>query len=372
MNCTIISVGTEILFGQIVNTNTVYLSQELNMLGLNVLYHYTVGDNPKRLEETLKESMEKSDLIITTGGLGPTQDDLTKETIAKAFDTELIIHEESYEELKEFFNKLDRPMTDNNLKQAYLPTGSIALKNDFGTAPGFMLEKNDKIIISLPGPPKEMKPMFENYAKKQLEKKSNKIIHSKILRFFGIGESTLETELQDLITNQTDPSIAPYAKEGEVTLRVTSKRETIEEANIEIDRIVELIKEKVEKYIYSYENEELNEVVVKKLIKNNKSISLAESCTGGLLAARLTDVSGVSKVFNRGFITYSNEAKHELLNVDNEILAKHGAVSEETAIAMAKGLKAKTGSDVNHILFASKNCHSEEDCRRRSDEEYIW
>ncbi len=346
MNCTIISVGTEILFGQIVNTNTVYLSQELQNLGFNVLYHSTVGDNPYRLEKMIRESIEDADLIITTGGLGPTQDDLTKETIAKAMGEKLIRHQESYDRLEAFFSKINREMTSNNIKQADMPKNGIALTNDFGTAPGVYIEKNKKIVIALPGPPREMKPMFENYVLPLLKEKSQHVIHSRILRFFGIGESSLESKLEDLVSNQTDPTLATYAKEGEVTLRITSKRETLNEAEKAVNDMIEQVKPILDYYIYSTTNKELNEVVVEKLIEKNMHVSVAESCTGGMLASRFVDVAGVSKVFNRGFVTYSNEAKKDILNVQPQTLDQFGAVSEETAIEMVNGLYSKTNDDV--------------------------
>ncbi len=344
MNCSLISVGTELLFGQITNTNTVYLSQKLNVLGMNVLYHYTVGDNPARLKDIMKFALEKSDIIITTGGLGPTQDDLTKEIAAEALEDPLVLHQPSYERLESFFKRINKKMTDNNIKQAYLPQNAEVFQNDVGTAPGFALSKKGKIIICLPGPPGEMKHMFEKYTDKYLRKKSSHIIHSKMLRFFGIGESALETELLDLITEQIDPTLATYAKEGEVSLRITSKRESMKEAEDAVDEMVEKIKSRLEGYIYSYQDEELIEVVAKKMIKHHISISTAESCTGGLLASKLTDISGISSVFDRCIVSYSNDSKIEELGVKPETLDFYGAVSRETAIEMVKGIKKVSGS----------------------------
>lgn len=346
MNCAIISVGTEILFGQIVNTNTVYLSQELNQLGLNVLYHYTVGDNPNRLRETLLDTFKKVDIIMTTGGLGPTQDDLTKEIIAEAFNVKLVEHKPSMDSLISFFKSIDREMTPNNLKQAYLPENSKIFKNDAGTAPGFALEKDNKIAIAMPGPPREMKLMYETGVRPYLMEKSGSVIHYKMLRFFGIGESALETELEDLITNQTDPTIAPYAKVDGVSLRITSKRDTLEEAEKAVEQMVDKVRQRLDHHIYSYDDEEFVEVVAKKLMDKDISVSTAESCTGGGLASKLTDVPGISKVFNRGYVTYSNEAKVEELAVKEETLQKYGAVSRQTAIEMVEGLSQKSKSDL--------------------------
>ncbi|SHJ90574.1 competence/damage-inducible protein A [Paramaledivibacter caminithermalis] len=346
MNCTILTVGTELLMGQIVNTNAAFLSKELNELGINVLYHLTVGDNPDRLEKIFKDALEFSDLIITTGGLGPTQDDLTKETISNALDRELILHKPTYNKIKDFFISINREMTINNKKQAYIPHDSIVLDNEKGTAPGFIIEADEKIIISLPGPPKEMKSLFLNLVKPYLLSKSEFKIKSKIIKFFDIGESSLETALEDIITNQTNPTLATYAKDGELSLRITAKGETDEEIDGFINPIMNEVKKRLGKKIYSYNNETLEEVVAKMLIDNNITISLAESCTGGLLASKLTAISGISKALDRAIVTYSNTAKIQELNVDEIILKEHGAVSEETAAAMAQGLKTITKSDI--------------------------
>ncbi len=346
MNCSIISVGTEILFGQIVNTNSVFLSQELNYLGFNVLYHYTVGDNAKRLKEILLENMGKVDLIITTGGLGPTQDDITKEIIAEVFDEKLVEHQPSMNNLTSFFQRLNRTMTPNNIKQAYLPENAIVFPNDRGTAPGFAIEKNNKIAIVLPGPPHEMKHIYATQVKAYLLKKSEEVIFYKVLRFFGIGESALEAEIEDLITYQTDPTLAPYAKKGGVSLRIASKKRSLTEAEKAVDEMIDKVKGKLDRYLYSVDNEELVDVVARKLIERNISIATAESCTGGGLASALTDIPGISQVFHSGYVTYSNEAKMDTLGVKEETLHTYGAVSEETAVEMAEGLFKKTKSDL--------------------------
>jgi len=344
MKSAILSVGTELLFGQITNTNSVFLSQQLNYLGVDVMYHYTVGDNPQRLAEMIRQAFTDCDLIITTGGLGPTQDDLTKEIAAEVLHDELVLHEDILKELEDYFKKINRVMTENNKKQAYLPSRAIMFDNDAGTAPGFALEENGKIIICLPGPPREMTRMFERKVKPYLEEKSNSIIYYKMLRTFGIGESMLETELQKWIDGQTDPTLATYAKEGEACLRITSKRRTLEEAKAVVEDMVEKVNQKIGQYVYSYDDEEYYQVVGKKLIEQNITISSAESCTGGLFAQTMTEVAGISAVFDRGYITYSNRAKMEELGVKAETLEKFGAVSEETAIEMAEGLKSVTGS----------------------------
>lgn len=344
MKSAILSVGTELLFGQITNTNSVFLSQQLNYLGIDVMYHYTVGDNPGRLKEMIRQAFTDCDLIITTGGLGPTQDDLTKEIAAEVLHDEMVLHEDLLQRLEAYFKRMNRVMTDNNKKQAYLPSRAVLFDNDAGTAPGFALEENGKTIICLPGPPREMTRMFERKVKPYLEEKSESVIYYKMLRTFGIGESMLETELVEWIDGQTDPTLATYAKEGEACLRITSKRRTLEEAKAAVDEMIEKVNGKVGQYVYSYDDEEYYHVVGKKLIENNITFSSAESCTGGLFAQTMTEVPGISAVFDRGFVTYSNRSKMEELGVNPETLEKFGAVSEETAVEMAEGLKKVTGS----------------------------
>lgn len=344
MKSTIISVGTELLFGQIVNTNTVYLSQELNHLGIDVLYHHTVGDNPKRLQDALEHAFMECDLIITTGGLGPTQDDLTKEIAAKALEDELVLHQPSLDRIASYFQRVGRPMTENNKKQAYLPQRATIFENNAGTAPGFALEKGGKTIICLPGPPREMKTMFQEQTRPYLESKSPYVIYSKMLRIFGIGESAVEDALSDLISAQTDPTLATYAKEGEVALRITSKRKDSMEAEAVVFQMISQVRERLGNSIYSLDDQELHQVVGEKLIREEISISCAESCTGGLFAATLVNVPGISRVLDRSLVTYSNEAKMEELGVHARTLDRFGAVSQETAEEMAEGLRKKTRS----------------------------
>ena len=346
MKTALLTVGTEILFGQIVNTNAAYLSRELNNLGFDVMYHYSVGDNPERLEELIHLAFRDCDMIITTGGLGPTQDDLTKETIAKAMGDKLIVSEEALADLKSRYHKNNRPMTENNLKQANMPQSADILHNDQGTAPGFWLEKDGKIIVSMPGPPREMNNMFIKEVRPRLEKLQDSVIDYKILRTFGLGESMMETLLLPLIDGQTDPTIATYAKEGECSLRIASKRPTIEEAQIAVDSMITEVMKIVGEYVYSCDDEDLINVVGKLLLEKNISVSCVESCTGGLFAGTLTGIDGISKVFDRGLVTYSNEAKTEELGVNKATLDKFGAVSAETALEMVEGLQNKTGADL--------------------------
>lgn len=346
MKAEIISVGTELLMGQIVNTNAQYISMRLPDVGVSVYYQSVVGDNPGRLKECLNIALGRSDVVILTGGLGPTKDDLTKETVCEVLNKKLVLNEECLQVMKDFFNRMNRPMTENNIKQAYLPEGSIIVKNSNGTAPGCIIETDGKIVVMLPGPPQEMRPMFEETVIPYFMRFSNYRLESKFIRIFGMGESAVAAKIEDIIDNQTNPTIAPYAKEGEVTLRVTAKYDKGEaEADI-ITPVVEQIKARLGDVVYSVDNESLEEVTAKLLMDNNLTISIAESCTGGLVSARLTEIPGISKVFNRAVIAYSNEAKMEHLGVKAETLAKHGAVSRETAVEMAEGVRKAADTDI--------------------------
>ncbi|MGL6104738.1 competence/damage-inducible protein A [Romboutsia sp.] len=338
MKAEIITVGTEILLGDIVNTNSQYLAKELASLGIDVYYQSSVGDNENRLLQSFKESLKRSDIVITTGGLGPTNDDITKEVACKYFDKELELHKPSWDKIEFFFNKLGIEITENNKKQAYFPKDSIILQNKNGTAPGVVLEKNEKIIIVLPGPPKEMKSMFENEVKPYLQKLTDSVLVSKTLRAFGIGESTLEDKIIDLIQNQTNPTIAPYVGDMEVRLRVMAKAKTEKEGQELIEPVVKNIKDRVGQYIYAEGDTSIEEVVSKMLVEKNMTIATAESCTGGLVSATLINYPGISSVFMEGCVTYSNEAKIMRLGVKEETLEKYGAVSEETAREMAEGI----------------------------------
>lgn len=348
MNAEILAVGTELLMGQIANTNAQYISERLPSVGVWVYYHSVVGDNRNRLKECLKLALGRSDTIIMTGGLGPTEDDLTKETVAEVIGKKLVLHEESFEKLKSYFAGRSLPMTDNNIKQAYLPEDCIVINNNNGTAPGCIIEKDGKVIVMLPGPPSEMKPMMEETVLPYFAQKAEFILKSRHLRIFGIGESLMESKLIDMVQNQNNPTIAPYAKEGEVTLRITGRYQKGEENIDIITPVVEEIKKRLGDTVY-YSGESdvtMEEVVGDILIKNNVTFSLAESCTGGLLSKKFTDIPGISKVFNRAVICYSNQSKIENLGVSPETLEKHGAVSRETALEMAKGIRRVSKTDI--------------------------
>ena len=346
MKCAIVAVGTELLFGHTVNTDAVYLSQQLNLMGIDVLYHHTVGDNPGRLAEVLELSLKDCDLVITTGGTGPTQDDLTKEVICQVMNDVLVEDPHSLERILAHFERRQRPMSENNLKQAMMPSRAVVFDNNNDTAPGFALESEGKIVICLPGPPNELNPMFEESAKPWLMERSSEALYYRTIRTFGIGESMLETKLLPLIDGQTDPTLATYAKMGEATVRIASKRPTLEEARCAVEDMIQRVYEYVGEYIYSTEDKSLPQVVGEKLIDRGLTMSTAESCTGGMIAAAMTDISGISAVFERGIVTYSNGAKMDELGVSSDTLDQFGAVSPQTAEEMVRGLKAKTGSRV--------------------------
>ncbi|MBC8630378.1 competence/damage-inducible protein A [[Eubacterium] tenue] len=346
MKAEIITVGTEILLGDIVNTNSQFLAKELASIGVEVYYQETVGDNETRLLNLLEEAFKRSDIVITTGGLGPTNDDITKEIAAKYFNQELVFYSDLWENIKSYFEKLGLKPTENNKKQAYFPKDCIILDNPNGTAPGVILKKENKMIILLPGPPKEMIPMFNNSVKSYLQSLTDYKLVSKTLRFIGIGESELEEKLIDIINSQSNPTIAPYAKENEVTLRITAKSKDDEKANDLIKSIEEKIKDRVGKYIYGYDDTTLEETVAKLLVKNNMTIAVSESCTGGMVSSKLIDYPGISQSFIEGCVTYSNEAKMNRLGVKKETLDKYGAVSSETAIEMAVGIAKNLNTNI--------------------------
>ncbi|MBO5516763.1 MAG: competence/damage-inducible protein A [Firmicutes bacterium] len=346
MKSAILTVGTEILFGSILNTNAQYLSEQLRLIGHDVMYHFTVGDNPGRLKDLLAYAYHDCDLVITTGGLGPTEDDLTKEMIASYFGETIVEFPEQTKILKEHFEKRHSVFTENNLKQACFPEHAQILENPNGTAPGFLLEQDGKMIVSMPGPPREMKPMFENLVKPELLRRADAVIYYRNLRTTEIGESRLETELMDLIDGQTDPTLATYAGEGECTLRIASKRKTRAEAIDAVDDMMMQVLERVGNYVFSVDDEDLEDVVLDRLHMDMISLAAAESITGGMFAARVTDKPGVSAFFDRSCVTYSNRAKMELLGVYKSTLDKYGAISPECAAEMAEGLHKKSKCDL--------------------------
>ena len=346
MKAEIITVGTEILLGDIVNTNSAYLARELALLGIDVYHQSCVGDNEQRLIDTFSEGLKRSDIIITTGGLGPTSDDITKEVACKIFDQEIELDKKSLEKIEKFFRNLGIEMTENNKKQAYFPKNSIILENENGTAPGAILSKDKKIIIILPGPPKEMIPMFEYKVKPYLKSMNKEVLISKTLKFFGIGESTLESKIIDIIKEQSNPTVAIYVSNMELRLRITAKAENEDKANESIIPIIKKVKDRVGEFVYAEDNISIEEVVSKMLVEKNLTIATAESCTGGLVSSTLINYPGISSVFMEGCVTYSNEAKINRLGVSKHTLTTYGAVSEETAREMAEGIAKNLNTNV--------------------------
>ena len=346
MNAEILAVGTEILLGDIVNTNAQYIAQGLAELGIDVFYQTVVGDNPDRMKTAMNIAFERADIIITTGGLGPTGDDLTKEIGAEYFGRKLILDEKALDRIKKFFDKMKRPMTDNNVKQAMVPVNSTVMYNENGTAPGIIIEDNNKILIMMPGPPKEMKPMFSKQVKPYLASKQNHTLVSRTLRIAGVGESAMESMVRDMIDRQSNPTIAPYAKDTESILRITASAKTTEEAEKIIEPIAEEIYRRFGDSVYAEGETSIQETVAKILIDKKFTIAVAENCTGGLVAAKLIEYPGISEVLLEGAVTYSNEAKKRRLGVKDETLSAYGAVSAETAAEMAKGIAMTSGADI--------------------------
>lgn len=346
MRAEILTVGTEILLGNIVNTNSQYLSEKLAELGVEVYSHRTVGDNKERILNAFDDAFKHSDIVITTGGLGPTKDDITKECAVEYFKKEVIIHEESLKRIEKYFNSVCRPMKENNKKQAYFPKDAVIFNNYEGTAPGGLIEDNYKKIILLPGPPREMKAMYEKSLKPYLMALQNYILKSLIIKFAGIGESNMEQKLNDVIEFQNNPTVAPYAKDNGCEIRITAKARNNEEAELLILPIKEKIENILGQYIYGYNEDTLEKVVAELLLSKNMTISFAESCTGGLLSGTFVNFPGVSQVFKESIISYSNESKCKYLNVLEDTIKTFGAVSRETAIEMAKGCKNNTGADI--------------------------
>ncbi|MCI5623094.1 MULTISPECIES: competence/damage-inducible protein A [Anaerostipes] len=348
MTAEIICVGTEILLGNIVNTNAAYLSERLAALGISVFFETTVGDNPERLESVIKQGLERSDILILSGGLGPTKDDLTKEIAAKVCGQKLIEDQEALKRLKEYFTSTKRKMTENNLKQAMVPENCTVLYNDNGTAPGMVIHASDgKKVILLPGPPSELLPMFHRQVEPVLQEMQPGILYSKVIKIDCMGESAVETEILDLIEQQSNPTVAPYAKLGEVHLRVTAKADTMEEGKELVKPMVAELRNRFGNKIYTIEGDRtLEDVLVEMLDQKGYTISAAESCTAGMFMSRLVNVPGASNVVNESFITYSNEAKMKYLGVKEETLMNYGAVSEETAREMAEGVARKASANV--------------------------
>ncbi len=345
----IVSIGTELLMGQIVNTDAQYLSRRLNALGISVYYHTTVGDNPGRMEQTLRLALSRSDVVITTGGLGPTGDDLSKEIVARLLHLPMERDEESMRRIEGYFSAMHRDMTHNNERQAMFARGAIILQNDRGTAPGCIVEQDGKAVIQLPGPPYELTDMFEKRVLPYLARRTGGAIASRYIRIFGVGESDAETRVKDLIDAQTDVTIAPYCSLGEVQLRVSARGGSEEEALVRIRPTVEAIAARLGDAVYAVSADpadSMEHYAVDALARAGRTVAVAESCTGGLVAARLVAIPGASAVLHEAHVVYANEAKERYLGVRPETLEAFGAVSEACAREMAEGLRARSGADV--------------------------
>ena len=344
----IIAVGTELLLGNTANTDARDVSQALSELGINVFFHTVVGDNPERLKQAVAIAKNRADIIITTGGLGPTYDDLTKQTLAESFGKKLIFSEAEAQKIRDIFKSRNNigSMTDNNLRQAELPEGCVIFDNAIGTAPGCAFEAEGKHILMLPGPPRECRLMLKTQAVPYLANLSESEIHSHNIHIFGLGESAVEAKLFELMEKLRNPSLAPYAKDGEVMLRLTAKAASKEEAERLMAPVLEQVRETLGDIIYGVDTDSLENTVVKQLAERGLTLAAAESCTGGLMSKRLTDIPGASQVFLGGIVAYSTQSKTTLLGVDPELIKEKGACSREVALAMADGARNKFGADI--------------------------
>ena len=348
MKVEIITTGTELLLGEIINTNFTWLAQELNRRGFDVLYQTTVGDNPARMKEVLDIAVSRADIVITSGGLGPTRGDITKEMVAEHCGVDMYMNLEVWNHIHDLLSRRNICIASNNEKQALVPSGAIVLHNGVGTAPGLIMERGDKTFIMLPGPPFELKYVCEKELFPYFEQRFPHlgIIKSHTLKLLGIGESSLAEMLDDIIVHQSNPTIALYARRGELLIRLTAKALSEEEA----DALIADMQAKVEKivgiYVYGYDNETLPEILGKLLLSRQRTIAFAESCTGGLASSMMTDVPGSSEYVKGSVISYTDEVKNQVIHVSKTTLAKKGAVSEETALEMARGAREVIGSDM--------------------------
>lgn len=341
----ILSIGTELLLGDIINTDAQVISQGLSELGINLYYTSVVGDNPERIRRSVELAKSRADLLITTGGLGPTYDDITKETISECYGLKLVRHEPTVERLHDYFTRRGGKMTENQYSQAMLPEGCTVFTNEWGTAPGVAFDVDGKSVIMLPGPPSECFPMWKECAMPWLAAKSDACLVSRTIRVVGLGEAPMEQMLRPIIENMTNPTVAPYAKVGECMLRITAKARTKEEAYAMTEPVVADMCERLGDVVYGVDAESLEARVVEILTEQGKTLATAESCTGGLVSERITSVSGSSAVYLGSAVTYSNEMKTAMLGVSPETIAAHGAVSRETALEMVRGIRERTGAD---------------------------
>ena len=341
----LICVGTELLMGQILNTNAQFIAKELAPAGIDLYHQLVVGDNPARLTHAVEEAFSRADVVLFSGGLGPTDDDLTKETVAAALGKELILFDEEWQHLQDYFALRGRAVAPNNIKQVFFPADAIILPNPNGTAPGCIMEKDGKAAVLLPGPPRELRPMFLDYVMPYLMKRANHRLYSREVRIFGIGESSVTYLLDDLIKSQSNPTIAPYAATCEVTLRVTARCQTEEEGRTLVQPVIGEIRRVLGDAVYDDDGHSLPAVCHQILTERSETLAVAESCTGGLLASAFVDLPGSSRYFLEGAVTYSNAAKRARLGVSQRTLDGVGAVSAQCAKEMAEGLRRTAGAD---------------------------
>ncbi len=345
MICELICVGTELLMGQILNTNAQFIARELAPRGIDMYHQIVVGDNPARLTEVVNTALSRADILFFSGGLGPTDDDLTKETVCAALGLELVLFEDEWQKIQDYFISKGRTIAMTNQKQAMFPECAAILDNPNGTAPGCLIEKDGKIVVLMPGPPRELQPMFLNHVVPRLQKMSGHLLYSRELRVFGMGEADVAQRLGDIFDG-TNPTVAPYVKTGEVTLRVTAQCQTEQAGLLLVVPVITKIKEILGDLVYSTDGESLPVVCHNALIAQHRTLSVAESCTGGLLASAFVDLAGSSEYFIEGAVTYSNDAKLRRLGVRPSTLKKYGAVSEQCAIEMAEGMRRTSNTDL--------------------------
>lgn len=355
----ILCVGTELLLGDIVNTNAAYIARELARIGIDLYHQTVVGDNPERLKRALNDAFDRADLVVTTGGLGPTFDDVTKETVAAYFGKKMVRNQEAMDRIASYYEKRGIELTDNTKKQADLPEGCIVFQNNHGTAPGLAMEGKGKVVIMLPGPPSEMIPMFDDSAVPYLMQYSGKTIVSSTIHFFGIGESLLESRMHEYMLAHSNPSVAPYAKDGEVQVRVTASAHTKEEAEAMIQPVVEEICRDYGKYLYGVDIGTMQNALVQELRKKGLTIAVAEGCSGGNVVKRITEVPGSDQVFEMGVVTNTVRAREKLAGVRAETMAQYGVYSEETAREMAEGIRNRSGADIGIAITGRTGLESD-------------
>lgn len=359
MKAEILCVGTELLLGDIVNTNAAYIARELARIGIELYHQTVVGDNQERLKRALNEAFDRADLVVTTGGLGPTFDDVTKETVAAYFGKKMVRNQEAMDRISSYYEKRGIELTDNTKKQADLPEGCIAFQNNHGTAPGLAIEGRGKVVIMLPGPPSEMIPMFDGSAVPYLLQYSGKTIVSSTVHFFGIGESLLESRMHEYMLAHNNPSVAPYAKDGEVQVRVTASARTKEEADAMIRPVVAEICRDYGKYLYGVDVGTMQNALVRELRTKGLTIAVAEGCSGGNVIKRITEVPGSDQVFEMGVVTNTSRAREKLAGVRSETMARYGIYSEETAREMAEGIRRSSGADIGIAITGRTGLESD-------------